>query len=357
MINQDVFVVDAVAHALHFAPENQVDPESHPNLGDQEHRRVHQGFSPGPDSPYVLEKEQWLRGNDPELVAHTLFAESWTDFTVYHGVPQHGTWKDGGSPFDVGVEMRRRWPQRIALYGPLSPFRPDALEELELLVAEQGCLGVKFYPVDIVDGRVQSFYMNDHKLLYPIYARARELGVKSIAVHKAIPLGQFPTAPYRVEDVEECAIDFPDLTFEIVHGGAAFLPETVNLLRRFPNIIVNLEGTSALPHRAPRLFMEIIGSMLQGMPEGDRILWGTGATAVHPQPLLEFFWNLELPQDLIEGYGYRPLTDDIKRNILGLNALRILGLDVDELRRAQAGDEFDRDELSPPWSSPTLARA
>lgn len=352
MINEDVFVVDAVSHALHFAPENQVDPDSHPNLGEQEHRRVHQGFSPGAGSPFVLDKERWLRGTDPYLLAHAMFAESWTDYTVYHGVPQEGTWKDGGSPFHVGVEMRRRWPQRVALYGPLSPWRPDAVEELERLVTEDGCLGVKFYPVDVVEGRVQGFFMNDHQLLYPLYERARELGVRSIAVHKAIPLGQFPTAPYRVEDVEEAAIDFPDLVFEVVHGGAAFVPETVNLLRRFPNVVVNLEGTSALAHRGTRVLVEILGAMLQSMPEGDRILWGTGVTAVHPQPLLEKFWALEMPEDLITGYGYRPLTDEVKRNILGLNALRILGLDVEELRAAQRGDEFDTAELAPPWSAP-----
>ena len=36
-------------------------------------------------------------------------------------------------------------------------------------------------------------------------------------------------------------MEFPDLTFEIVHGGMAFNEETAWLLGRFPNVWVNLE--------------------------------------------------------------------------------------------------------------------
>jgi len=43
-----------------------------------------------------------------------------------------------------------------------------------------------------------------------------------------------------------------------------------------------------------------------------------------------------MPQDLIDGYGFSPLTDEVKRKILGLNAARLLGIDVEELRRQMA---------------------
>src|SRR3712207_7856170 len=48
-----------------------------------------------------------FRSDDPDLLAGCLFGESWTDFTVYHGVPQYGVFRDGGSPLWVGVEMQR----------------------------------------------------------------------------------------------------------------------------------------------------------------------------------------------------------------------------------------------------------
>ena len=72
---------------------------------------------------------------------------------------------------------------------------------------------------------------------------AEQLGVKVVAVHKSIPMGNAPTAPFRPDDIESPAADFPDLNFEIVHGGFTFVEETAFQLARFPNIYVNLEAT------------------------------------------------------------------------------------------------------------------
>ena len=83
-----MFVIDAVAHGLHFAPENQAAADQHPDVGLQEYERVHLRFAPTSRPEYVLDRERWLRGADPELLARALFAESATDFAIYHGVPQ-----------------------------------------------------------------------------------------------------------------------------------------------------------------------------------------------------------------------------------------------------------------------------
>jgi hypothetical protein len=58
-----------------------------------------------------------------------------------------------------------------------------------------------------------------------------------------------------------------------------------------------------------------------------------------------------MPRDLVEDYGFPELTPELKRAILGENAARIVGLDVEELKREMEGDEFSgREELAPPWS-------
>lgn len=347
-----MFVIDAVAHGLHFAPENQAAPDYHPEVGSHEYKRVHLRFAPRGRPEYVLDQERWLRGADPDLLAHALFSESATDFAIYHGVPQFGVFTDGGSPLWVGSEMRRRWPHRVALYGPINPWRADALDEVDRLVEEEGVIGLKLYPADLDEGRVTSFRMDDETLLYPLYERARARGIRSVAVHKAIPIGTFPSAPYRVDDVEGPAAEFPDIQFEVVHGGAAFLEETAILLGRFPNVVVNLEATSALLNIAPGRFAQILGTLLSQWQGSDRVFWGTGATALHPQPLLEAFRELEMPRQLVEEFGMPELTQGLKAKILGENCAKALGLDIDELKKAHALDEFSQlDELAPPWSA------
>jgi hypothetical protein len=48
---------------------------------------------------------------------------------------------------------------------------------------------------------------------------------------------------------------------------------------------------------------------------------------------LKAFWEFEIPQDIIDGYGYPQLTEQAKRKILGENLLRLHGMDVEETKQ------------------------
>jgi hypothetical protein len=52
---------------------------------------------------------------------------------------------------------------------------------------------------------------------------------------------------------------------------------------------------------------------------------------------LDAFWEFEIPEDMVEGYGYPQLTEGAKRKILGENLLRLQGIDAEETRRKLAG--------------------
>jgi hypothetical protein len=124
-------------------------------------------------------------------------------------------------------------------------------------------------------------------------------------------------------------------------------------------VYLNLEGTASLLGFAPRRFGEILGKFLNrgGGESGaeDRILWATGALAVHPQPLLELFWNYQIPQDLIDDYGYPELTREMKIKILGANYARKNGIDLDATVAAIPNDEVRQNQnagrLAEPWSA------
>lgn len=349
----DVFVIDGVAHAYNYAPENWVDPTYGSTASQQLYALGAHYVPEGSYLPY----EEWIRSDDADLVASALFAESQTDFAVYHGVPMFGAFKDGGSPLRIGEEIRDRFPNRVALYGPVSPWQKDPLAEIDRLVDEVGVVGIKLYPFDLISGKAEGFALDDPKVAFPLYERAEARGINTIAVHKALPLGPVPIKPFEVTDIEGAAIAFPNLNFEIVHGGMAFVEETTWQLARFPNVSVNLEGTTALMITAPAQFVQILGSFLLAGAE-DRILWATGCMAYHPQVFLEAFWKLQTPPELVHGFGLPELTEDIKRKILGENAARILGLDIEQLKSEAQGDQFaDRTELAPRWSRSTAGAA
>lgn len=353
---KDVFVLDSTVHGYNTTPANYVDSPYRDRVAAQladTLYNAHRMMVPdGNVDRWTLPKDRFQHGHDPDLLGSALFAESDTDVAVYHGVPMYGIYRDGGSPLWVGKAMRERWPNRVALYGGVSPWQPNALEELERLVVEDGVVGIKLYPMDIVDGRIVSYRLDDPEVAYPLLERAQSLGVRMIAMHKALPQGQVPSEPFQVVDVAGAASAFPDLVFEVVHGGLAYVEETAWQLQRFPNVTVNLENSSAfLLYRQPRRFAQVLGEfMLWGGT--DRIFWSSGVTARHPQPFLELFWNFQMPAELCEQFGYPELDDHAKCQILGLNHARFLGWDIDQLRARLAEDEFgSRNQLADPWSA------
>jgi predicted TIM-barrel fold metal-dependent hydrolase len=350
----DVFIIDSTIHGYNTLPQNHVDGPYKQRVAEQLSQTLWQGHSkliPDGNPKWALPFDRFQKAADPELLGRALFAESQTDFCVYHGTPLYGIYRDGGSPLWVGREMKKRWPDRVALYGPVSPWQPDALDVIDRLVEEDKVVGLKFYPMDLVDGEIKSYRLDDPEIAYPLLERAQKHGIKMIATHKAIPQGQVPSEPFAPYDVAGAASVFPDLTFEVVHGGVAFLEESAWQMQRFPNVVVNLEGSSAyLLQRSPRKFAELLGTLMMWGGE-DRILWATGCVAHHPRPFIDLFWDFQIPEDMVSGYGFPVLTDEAKRKILGLNHARLLNLDIDALRRSHENDAFGKlRAMEEPWS-------
>jgi predicted TIM-barrel fold metal-dependent hydrolase len=196
--------------------------------------------------------------------------------------------------------------------------------------------------------------MDDRKLAFPLFARAQERGIKTIAVHKAAPMGPVPLNPYRVDDIDIVADEFPDLNFEIVHAGMAFVEETALAIARFPNVYANFEGTSAFLSISPGVFEEVMAQfLLWGGPA--KILFADGSMVIHSQPVLERFRDFEFSEATMSKYGVPQITPEIRAMILGGNYARILGIDIDEAKRNIAEDEFSKERattgIQPPYSN------
>lgn len=338
-------VIDGVVHGYLLEPPDASVAGFTEQVAGMLYHGVHHGFQPRGEAQWILPEERFRHGDDPDLVAAALFEESQNDAAVYHGVPAYGIMKEGGSPLRVGKAMQAAYPGRVFLYGPVSPLQPGVEEEIDRLVEEDGVVGLKLYPMDLVEGRSQGWSMDDPEVAFPIFEHARSRGLRTIAIHKAIPFGPTPMDPFRVGDIDGAAAAFPDLTFEIVHGGFAFLEETAFQLARFPNVVINLEGASAYLINMPRKFAEVLGTFLLN-GGADRIVWATGCMAVHPRPFIEAFWNFEMPLDLVEGLGFPPLDTETKRKILGGTMARLLGVEPSALARPPRSAS----ELAPPWS-------
>ncbi len=336
-------VIDAVVHGYHSPPEAYTHPIA-AKVTDALYDGYHKVFSPRNDRRWVLDRDRYVRV-DPDLLGHALFAESQVDFAIYHDIPLYGLYDGGASPLWIGRELRERFPERIALFGGIWPAHPDPLGEVDRLIDEEGVVGLKFYPFDIYDGAGVTVRMDDPEAVYPILEHAQRRGIRSVAVHKAVAMTGCPLQPFHPRDLEDALIAFPDLNFQIVHGGFAFLEETALQLAYYQNASVVLEGASAYLVNAPQKFADILAAFLRA-GAADRIIWGTGCTGLHPQPFLEAFWDFQFPEAMRAGYDLPPVTTGLKRAILGGNIARILGIDLNAVPSGVA----TREALAAPWT-------
>lgn len=190
---------------------------------------------------------------------------------------------------------------RLLPFASINPFIfNDLAAELAWLVDEFGFRGLKLYPV------YHYHYVNEPRL-YPLYAQAQALGLP-VLVHTGSSI--FKGARIKYGDplaLDDVAIDFPDLTILMAHGGRPFWYEQAFwMARRHENVYLELSGLPGkkLLDYFPRLeelaHKAVYGSDWPGNPDLRR--------------------NVEAIRTL-------PLSDAAKQAILYDNAARILNLE------------------------------
>ena len=242
-----MFVFDSVVHGFNSTAANVADRYGRSLL--LANHAFQWGMVP---APYRLEPLRYFQAVSPDVLDSLLFLESDIDAACYHMVPAFGFLHDM-SPMKVGLELKRRYPHRIFNYGGVSPLQGQrALDQLDQQAEEWGIRGLKLYPLDVIDGEMRVLRFDDKDVLYPILERCRKLGIKVVAVHKAMPLGAVQMDPFKNGDVDYAAIDFPDLSFEVVHSGS---PSSTRPPSRSPVSRTSMWASNR-PQRSPSAIRE-----------------------------------------------------------------------------------------------------
>jgi len=204
---------------------------------------------------------------------------------------------------DFAAHYAQANPERLLPYGGVHPrFSANPARDVDRLV-DLGIRMLKIHP------NHQAFPANAYSegldALAVIYRRCEERGLP-VLIHTGTSI--FPGArskwgnPLELDDV---AIDFPDLPLVMAHGGRPlYMEEAFFILRRHRHVRLDVSGIppSKLLDYFPRL-MEI----------GDRVLWGTD-------------WPSPGVKDLrgnIDQFLTLPLSDTQRRAILETNALAL----------------------------------
>jgi uncharacterized protein len=234
-------------------------------------------------------------------------------------------------PIEEQAEVKQRWPDRtVMLGGGLTPNQGlgETLDRLQMFVENYKISGLKLYTFDSTPAR--GWWFDDQKMAYPIWEKCQKLGVKNIGCHKGIPFGQFMARYAHPEDLDAAADDFRDLNFIAYHSAWPYQHELAALKGFKPqrnNLFAEVGSTfAATVTNRPLECAHVLGTLLRDLGP-DYVMWGTdSALWGNPQWQIEAFRKFQIPDQLVEGYGYPKLTPELKAKVFGLNAARIWNL-------------------------------
>ncbi|HEX6218127.1 MAG TPA: amidohydrolase family protein [Sphingomicrobium sp.] len=288
-----------------------------------------------------------------QALVKDVFLDSDTDAGVVSAL--FGT--DEGNPTPIAYAAQARelveglggGTKRCLIHGGLLPNIPGEIQGMEAKARVHKVSAWKLYPQWGPDG--QGYFLDSGPLAEQVFAEARRLGVRTFAVHKGVSLYGQQQELSSPRDMGAAAAKNPDLTFLVYHSGfqpgvkeGAYDPDgggvdrlirahrEAGLKRNEGNLYAELGACWRYFMGRPDEAAHVIGKLLATFGE-ERIMWGTDCLWFgSPQDQIQAFRAFEISTEYQEKFGYPALTPEAKRQIFGLNAARVYGLDVPGIR-------------------------
>jgi len=188
------------------------------------------------------------------------------------------------------AEYCRAAPDRLIPMGGVHPrFAEDAAGEVRR-AAELGVRALKIHPPHMAVE--PNAYLHGLEALRAIYEEAQRLALP-VMIHTGTSI--FPGARSRTGEpiaVDDVAVDFPDLTLILAHGGRPlWMEQAFFLVRRFPRVHMDV---SSVPPKALLRFFPRLAEV------ADKVLYGSDWPAPGVRSMganLRDFQALGLPAD------------------------------------------------------------
>jgi predicted TIM-barrel fold metal-dependent hydrolase len=248
--------------------------------------------------------------------------------------------------------------QRVLLHAQALPNVGDLQANLDAMsdaVARSPIVSWKVFTnfPDLYDGSGNAWRLDDgDPALEPVgdafLRHAVELGVPTVAAHKGLSTTLGYSSPFASPaDIGPAAAAHRDVRFLVYHSGyeadtveGPYEPATAD--QGSNRLISSMQASGIGPNQnvyaelgttwwallaRPDEAAHLLGKLLVHAGE-DNVLWGTDAVLYgSPQGQIQAFRAFQISEQFQEQFGYPALTDEIKRKILGLNALKLHDVD------------------------------
>ncbi|WP_206832768.1 amidohydrolase family protein [Alicyclobacillus fructus] len=340
---EEIFVIDAHIAWWDGSKENQLNRHGEEFISC--FYDYHRNLSP--------EDRIWPRDKfykyDRETLLRDIFGKGYVDIAIFQPVALSEFFRDGFGNIEKNATLIRDYPGRFIGNGYFDPRHGErGLETLEYLAETYHLQGVKLYTAEWY-GNSKGYKLSDD-WSYRYLEKCEQLGIRNIHVHKGPTITPLNRDAFDVADVDDVASAFPNLNFIVEHVGLPRLEDFCWIATQEKNVYAGLAVVMPFIHSRPRYFAQILSELLYWLDE-DRILFGSDYAIWEPDWLIEKFMDFEFPPDIAEETGVE-LTLPIKKKILGENAARLYGIDIETSKA-----ELAHDALAAQISSWNLAQA
>jgi uncharacterized protein len=207
-------------------------------------------------------------------------------------------------PNEVVADYVAQHPDKLVGWASVDPNEPDCVERLDHAVGELGLRGLKLGPV------YQHFDPQDRRH-WPLFRRCAELDLP-IMWHQG---ATFPSRarlkwadPLQLEDV---AMDFPELRMIIAHLGHPWEESAIVLARKCPGVYLDI---SAVHYRPWRYWQAMTTAMEYGV--AHKLLLGSDFPSATVDNVIA---GLRRVNDPVEGSRLPRIPDEVQERIIHEN--------------------------------------
>lgn len=188
-------------------------------------------------------------------------------------------------------------------------YRAADLADLRVLLSEKRVRGLKLYP------GYEPFYVHDPRMRV-VYELAGEFGVP-VMIHTGDtydPRGRLKYA--HPLEVDEVAVDFPQVTFVICHLGNPWVTDAMEVIYKNENVVGDISGFTLgqFDERFEQYMLQAVKQVLTFAAKPSSLLFGTDWPISQLSSYLRFVRNLGL-------------NDEETEMVLWKNSARVFKLD------------------------------
>ncbi|MEW9672734.1 amidohydrolase family protein [Ammoniphilus sp. 3BR4] len=293
----------------------------------------HKNLSPKEN---LWDYNKFLKYSAEDLI-QDVFVKGHVDMAIFQPVFLTDFYKNGFGDVEENAKLIEKYPNRLIGNGTFDPRDGErGLEYLEYLAETHKIQGVKLYTAEW-RGDSKGYKLYD-PWTQKYLEKCEQLGIKNIHVHKGPTILPLNRDAFDVADIDDAATSFPGLNFIVEHCGLPRLEDFCWIATQEKNVYAGLSVVMPFIHTRPRYFAEIISELLYWLDE-NRILFGSDYAIWEPNWLIEKFMAFEFPEDIAQETGTQ-LTLSVKKKILGENAARLYGIDIEAQKAKLRGDKI-----------------